>query len=99
MEYSLGCGITFLIIQLIESYWLSPKVMGDRTGLHPVVIIASVFFWGTAPEWNTGNDSGNSPYRIPDRFLEASSNEIFCFRIGIIIPDLLHHSSILSLVL
>jgi len=43
-----GCGITFLIIQLIESYWLSPKVMGDRTGLHPVVIIASVFFWGTA---------------------------------------------------
>lgn len=43
-----GCGITFLIVQLIESYWLSPKVMGDRTGLHPVVIIASVFFWGTA---------------------------------------------------
>ena len=22
--------------------------MGDRTGLHPVVIIASVFFWGLA---------------------------------------------------
>ena len=43
-----GCGTTFLIIQLIESYWLSPKVMGDRTGLHPVVIITSVFFWGTA---------------------------------------------------
>lgn len=43
-----GCGITFLIIQLLESYWLSPRVMGDRTGLHPVVIIASVFFWGTA---------------------------------------------------
>ena len=25
-----------------------PRVMGDRTGLHPVVIIASVFFWGLA---------------------------------------------------
>ena len=43
-----GCGITFLVVQLIESYWLSPKVMGERTGLHPVVIIVSVFFWGTA---------------------------------------------------
>jgi len=44
----LGCGLTFLVVQLLESYWLSPRVMGDRTGLHPVVIIASVFFWGTA---------------------------------------------------
>lgn len=43
-----GCGITFLVVQILESYWLSPKVMGDRTGLHPVVIIASVFFWGSA---------------------------------------------------
>ena len=43
-----GCGITFALVQFLESYWLSPKVMGGRTGLHPVVIIASVFFWGTA---------------------------------------------------
>ncbi|MDA7823533.1 AI-2E family transporter [Opitutales bacterium] len=43
-----GCAITFSVVQLFESYWLSPKVMGDRTGLHPVVIIASVFFWGVA---------------------------------------------------
>ena len=43
-----GCGITFTLVQILESYWLSPKVMGDRTGLHPVMIIASVFFWGTA---------------------------------------------------
>ncbi len=44
----LGCGLTFAIVQILESYVLSPRVMGDRTGLHPVVIIASVFFWGTA---------------------------------------------------
>ena len=43
-----GCVITFASVQVLESYWLSPKVMGDRTGLHPVIIIASVFFWGTA---------------------------------------------------
>jgi predicted PurR-regulated permease PerM len=45
-----GCLTTFAIVQLIESYWLSPKVMGERTGLHPVAIIASVFFWGTVLE-------------------------------------------------
>lgn len=44
----IGCGITFAVVQVMESYWLSPKVMGERTGLHPVVIIASVFFWGIA---------------------------------------------------
>ena len=43
-----GCVITFVVVQVLESYWLSPRVMGDRTGLHPVLIIASVFFWGTA---------------------------------------------------
>jgi predicted PurR-regulated permease PerM len=43
-----GCGFTFAVVQVLESYWLSPRVMGDRTGLHPVVIIASVFFWGLA---------------------------------------------------
>ena len=37
-----------MVVQVLESYWLSPRVMGDRTGLHPVLIIASVFFWGTA---------------------------------------------------
>jgi hypothetical protein len=27
---------------------LTPKIMGDRTGLHPMVIIVAIFFWGTA---------------------------------------------------
>ena len=38
----------FCVAQLIEAYVLTPKIMGDRTGLHPMVIIFSVFFWGTA---------------------------------------------------
>lgn len=38
----------FVIVQLIEGYYLTPKIMGDKTGLHPTVIIFSVFFWGTA---------------------------------------------------
>lgn len=38
----------FCVAQLIEAYVLTPKIMGDRTGLHPMTIIFSVFFWGTA---------------------------------------------------
>lgn len=35
-------------VQLIEGMLLTPKIMGDRTGLHPMVIIVAVLFWGTA---------------------------------------------------
>lgn len=38
----------FAIVQAIEGYLLTPKIMGDRTGLHPVVIIIAIFFWGSA---------------------------------------------------
>ena len=27
---------------------VTPKIMGERTGLHPVTIIVAIFFWGTA---------------------------------------------------
>src|SRR5690606_3572649 len=33
--------------QVIESYWLTPKLVGDRIGLHPVVVIFAVFAGGT----------------------------------------------------
>ena len=35
----IGCGISFAVVQLIESYYLTPKIMGQQTGLHPVVVI------------------------------------------------------------
>ncbi len=37
-----------IIVQTIESWILTPKIMGHQTGLHPVAIIVAVFFWGTA---------------------------------------------------
>ncbi len=40
--------IVFVIVQNIEGFFLTPKIMSDRTGLHPVAIIVSIFFWGTA---------------------------------------------------
>jgi predicted PurR-regulated permease PerM len=40
--------VVFSVVQLIEGYLLTPKIMGDRTGLHPALIIFAVFFWGVA---------------------------------------------------
>lgn len=40
--------LVFIIVQVIEGYLLTPKIMGDRTGLHPLVIMIALFFWGTA---------------------------------------------------
>jgi len=38
----------FAVVQLIEGYALTPKIMGNRTGLHFMAIIVAVFFWGVA---------------------------------------------------
>lgn len=40
--------IVFGVVQAIEGYVLTPRVMGSRTGLHPALIIFAVFFWGVA---------------------------------------------------
>ena len=40
--------LVYIIVQNIEGWFLTPKIMGDRTGLHPVIIIFAIFFWGTA---------------------------------------------------
>ncbi|MBC7366370.1 MAG: AI-2E family transporter [Undibacterium sp.] len=37
-----------IIVQTVEGWFLTPKIMGERTGLHPVIIIVAIFFWGTA---------------------------------------------------
>lgn len=36
------------IVQSIESWFLTPRIMGHHTGLHPVMIIVAIFFWGKA---------------------------------------------------
>ncbi len=38
----------FAIVQVVEGYFLTPRIMGKSTGLHPMVIIIAIFFWGTA---------------------------------------------------
>jgi predicted PurR-regulated permease PerM len=46
--------LVFTVVQMIEAYLLTPKIMGHRTGLHPMVIIVAIFFWGTALDGITG---------------------------------------------
>ncbi len=38
----------FTAVQMIEGWLLTPRIMGERTGLHPVTIIFAIFFWGQA---------------------------------------------------
>ena len=40
--------VVFTPVQAIESYVLTPRIMGNRTGLHPIAVIIAIFFWGTA---------------------------------------------------
>jgi len=38
----------FAVVQMIEGYFLTPRILGNRTGLHPGLIVFAVFFWGVA---------------------------------------------------
>jgi predicted PurR-regulated permease PerM len=40
--------VVFGAVQAVEGYFLTPRIMGNRTGLHPALIIFAVFFWGVA---------------------------------------------------
>ena len=42
------CAIVFVIGQLLTDYVFTPRIMGDKTGMSPMLIIFSVFFWGVA---------------------------------------------------
>ncbi|MDD3077687.1 MAG: AI-2E family transporter [Paludibacter sp.] len=39
--------IVFVVVQLIEDFFLVPKIMGDVTGLNPAVILLSLSVWGS----------------------------------------------------
>ena len=50
----LGVLVVFAIVQTIEGYVLTPRIMGEQTGLHPMAIIVAIFFWGSALNGITG---------------------------------------------
>ncbi len=38
--------IVFAIVQTLESFLITPKILGDKVGLHPVVVILSLMIFG-----------------------------------------------------
>ncbi|WOO43422.1 AI-2E family transporter [Rubellicoccus peritrichatus] len=42
------CVFVFVAAQLFGDYVLTPRIMGKQTGMNPMLIIFSIFFWGTA---------------------------------------------------
>jgi predicted PurR-regulated permease PerM len=46
-QHLVGVAAVFAVGQVIESYWLTPKLVGDRIGLHPVAVIFAVLAGGT----------------------------------------------------
>ncbi len=48
----LGLVIAVLVVlavtQAVESYILTPRILGDKTGLHPMAVVFAMFFWGRA---------------------------------------------------
>lgn len=47
-QLMLYCALVFTLGQLLTDYLFTPRIMGDKTGMGPMLIIFSVFFWGTA---------------------------------------------------
>jgi len=43
----LGIAIVFIVIQMIEDLFLTPKIMGKVTGLNPAIILLSLSVWGS----------------------------------------------------
>lgn len=48
VELLLLTALVFAAVQLVESWLLTPKIMAHRSGLHPALVVISLFFWGTA---------------------------------------------------
>ncbi|MEO5629670.1 MAG: AI-2E family transporter [Thermomonas sp.] len=45
-QHLAGVAVVFTVGQIIESYWLTPKLVGDRIGLHPMAVIFAVLAGG-----------------------------------------------------
>ncbi|HZX81784.1 MAG TPA: AI-2E family transporter [Lysobacter sp.] len=45
-QHLAGVLVVFGVGQVIESYWLTPKLVGDRIGLHPMAVIFAVLAGG-----------------------------------------------------
>ena len=40
-------AVVFIVVQLIQDMFLTPKIMGGVTGLHPAIILLALSIWGS----------------------------------------------------
>lgn len=45
-QHLLGVVVVFTLVQGVDNIVISPLIMGDKTGLHPVVVVVGLMFWG-----------------------------------------------------
>ncbi|MCB1050704.1 MAG: AI-2E family transporter [Acidobacteria bacterium] len=45
--FTLGAGLTFVVGQMLEGLVITPKVVGESVGLHPVVVMLALMVGGT----------------------------------------------------
>lgn len=43
----LSAGVVFIVVQLIQDMYLTPKIMGKAMGLNPAIILLSLSIWGS----------------------------------------------------
>jgi predicted PurR-regulated permease PerM len=43
---AIAIAVVFGIGQLLESYWLTPRLVGERIGLHPVAVLFALLAFG-----------------------------------------------------
>lgn len=41
----LAVSVIFIIVQQIDGFFITPRIVGEAVGLHPMTVIASVFLW------------------------------------------------------
>lgn len=44
---TLAALAVFVLVQVVESWGLTPRIMSEHSGLHPAMVVVSLFFWGT----------------------------------------------------
>ena len=46
-QHILAVVMVLLIVQVLEGIFISPKIMGEKVGLHPLVVFISIMVWGS----------------------------------------------------
>lgn len=39
--------VVYVVVQMAEGYWLTPKIVGDKVGLHPLVVMIALIVGGS----------------------------------------------------